>query len=60
MGNQGPARGTDGPVRGTGSTEGPVIAQNPSFDCTTVPLTVLIVGLRADLRKGHFIGLGWT
>ena len=51
-GNRGPVRGTDGPVRGT---EGPVTGTAPPSNCTKplliapVPVTVLIVGLRADL-----------
>ena len=51
-GNRGPVTGTDGPARGT---EGPVTGTGPSFNCTKplliapVPVTVLIVGLRADL-----------
>ena len=50
--NGGPVRGTDGPVRGT---EGPVTGTAAPFKCTKslstvpLPLTVLIVGVRAGL-----------
>ena len=47
-GNGGPARGTDGPVRGTEGQEGLFYLQEAIL-IAPVPLTVLIVGVRADL-----------
>ena len=44
-GTDGPVRGTKGPVTGTGPL---LIARKPFF-IAPVPVTVLIVGLRADL-----------
>ena len=57
-GNRGPVRVTNGSERGT---EGPVTGTwlyTKHFLITTVPLTVLIIGVRADpLRDAQSIGL---
>ena len=51
-GNRGPVRGTDGPCKGN---QGPCNRNRAPFNCTKpfliapVPVTVSIVGLRADL-----------